>query len=345
MTRGAAGGLNPGPAIVCLAPEQAHTAPHPAQVCFLELVHKERDRSPRLGFCLMFFFLQLQENAKVLQENAQVFFYPPPPICFSPLCPLRGSVGWWSQSWYISDDSCHSCHAIHHFIYYLCLHRSTERKLWGDLWGWDTRSWQSTQKRVSVTGVFVCWSVLTGEETRREKLNLWFCSFQWDHQSWFFPNVLFFSFLMSWFMLLKAFTQRKPDAWRLYVPVQNIMTSSISSFKSSSSDLLFSTNMIVIELVMDDLLNDVSCELTSVLLFTGHSLPILFFCVHSPVVLLFFRKPWSWGSQMDFSHLSRHECYFLQFVSHVVMCQNLRIRPLVVDFAAMFACFLNCFIG
>lgn len=134
MTRGAAGGLS-----------------STAQVCFLELVHKGGDQSPRLGFCLTsFFFLQLQENAKVLQESAQVFFSPPP-TCFSPLCPLRGSVGWWSQSWYISDDSCHSCHVIHHFIYYLCLHRSIERKLWGDLWGWDTRSWQSTKKHAKMS--------------------------------------------------------------------------------------------------------------------------------------------------------------------------------------------------
>lgn len=39
-------------------------------------------------------FLQLRQNAKVLRESAQVFFSSPPPICFSPPRPLRGSVGW-----------------------------------------------------------------------------------------------------------------------------------------------------------------------------------------------------------------------------------------------------------
>lgn len=69
------------------------------------------------------------------------------------------------------------------------------------------------------------------------------------------------------------------------------MTSGMSFFKSSLSDLLISTDMILIELVMDDLLNNVACknlfQKDSVLPFSGHSLPILFFCIHSKFPLLF----------------------------------------------------------
>lgn len=131
---------------------------------------------------------------KFCKRTHEYFSLLPPPVCFSPLCPLRGSVGWWSQSWYISDDSCHSCHAIHHFIYYLCLHRSIERKLWGDLWGWDTRSWQSTKKhaKMSICHQSVClleWAHRRRNMKRQTKLVV--SSFSVRPSELIFPKLSF----------------------------------------------------------------------------------------------------------------------------------------------------------
>lgn len=58
----------------------------------------------------------------------------------------------WSQRWYLSDDSCYSCHAIHHFMYCLCLCRSTVRKPGGDLWGEREGRSRLSTKRHAKTG-------------------------------------------------------------------------------------------------------------------------------------------------------------------------------------------------